>query len=234
MKHRINPFALVESMNLFCVLSDTSQNRVSSFALLVTQGKVHTIWTSLWLMGEDVLLHSRKPKRAGDAAYTRKQIRLVDGIQRKRPSQGVPSDPSPTRDSANLFLCCWDDLLSQELQIVICATNAGIGILKAGELSQGTMSWFQFRSLMATSVNGGQLVACAVSYTFWLSSRKVLRYITGDSDSLHGKIEMVLLSVVKVRISASLSFYLSDLQVFLSYAFIVHRRDVVCNVIKSS
>ena len=35
LKHRIDPLTLAESINLFCVLSDASQNRVSSFALLL-------------------------------------------------------------------------------------------------------------------------------------------------------------------------------------------------------
>ena len=38
------------------------------------------------------------------------------------------------------------------------------------------MSWFQSRSLMATSANGGQPEACAFSNIFWYSWEKVLRY----------------------------------------------------------
>ena len=106
LEYRINPLALVKSMNLFCVLPDTSQKWVSSFALLVTQGKIHTIGTSLWLMGEDVLLHSWKPERARHAANPWKEIRPVDGIQRKQPGQRIPSDPTPARNSGTFLLCC--------------------------------------------------------------------------------------------------------------------------------
>ena len=80
LEYRINPLALVEIMNLFCVLPDISQKWVSSFILLVTQRKVHVVRQTLWLMGENVLLYSGKPERTGHAAYTGKQIRLVDGI----------------------------------------------------------------------------------------------------------------------------------------------------------
>lgn len=82
-------------------------------------------------MREDILLHAGKPKRAGYAVHTGKQVRLVDGIQRKQPSKGVPSDPSPPRNSVNLFLCRWNNLLGKELQIVVCTTSAGIGIFES-------------------------------------------------------------------------------------------------------
>ena len=72
LEYRINPLALVESMNLFCVLPDTSQKWGSSFVLLVTQGKVHVVRQTLRLMGEDVLLYSGKPERTGHAPYTGK------------------------------------------------------------------------------------------------------------------------------------------------------------------
>ena len=72
LEYRINPLALVESMNLFCVLPDTSQKWVSSFVLLITQRKVHVVRQTLRLMEEDVLLYSGKPKRARYATYTGK------------------------------------------------------------------------------------------------------------------------------------------------------------------
>ena len=37
LEYRINALALVEGMNLFCVLSDTLKNRVSGLALLISQ-----------------------------------------------------------------------------------------------------------------------------------------------------------------------------------------------------
>ena len=72
LEYRINPLALIESMNLFCVLPDISQKWVSSFILFVTQRKVHVVRQTLWLMGENVLLYSRKPERTGHAPYTGK------------------------------------------------------------------------------------------------------------------------------------------------------------------
>ena len=36
LEHGVNALALIEGVNLLCVLSDTSQNRVSGFAFLVT------------------------------------------------------------------------------------------------------------------------------------------------------------------------------------------------------
>ena len=82
-------------------------------------------------MREDILLHAGKPKRAGYAVHTGKQVRLVDGIQRKQPSQGVTSDSSPTRDSVNLFLCRWYNLLGDELQIVVRTTGARLSIFES-------------------------------------------------------------------------------------------------------
>ena len=83
LEHCVNALALIEGVNLLCVLSNTSQSRVSSFALLVPQGEIHAVRPALWLMGEDILLHSRKPERAGHAAHTGEQICLIDGVQRK-------------------------------------------------------------------------------------------------------------------------------------------------------
>ena len=117
LEYRINPLALVESMYLFCVLPDTSQKWVSSFVLLVAQRKVHVVRQTLWLMGEDVLLYSRKPERIGRAPYTEKQVRLVDGIQRKQPGQRIPSNSAPSWNAGNFSLCRWDDRLGQEPQI---------------------------------------------------------------------------------------------------------------------
>ena len=68
LEYRINPLALVKDMNLFRVLSDTLKDRVPGLALLISQGKVHMIWPTLWFMGEDVLLHSGKPERSRHTA----------------------------------------------------------------------------------------------------------------------------------------------------------------------
>ena len=46
----VNALASIEGVNLLCVLSDISQNLVSSFALLVTQGEIHAVRPALWLM----------------------------------------------------------------------------------------------------------------------------------------------------------------------------------------
>lgn len=79
----VNALASIEGVNFLCVLSNISQNRVSSFTLFVPQGEIHAVRPEIWLMGEDILLHSRKPERAGHAAHTGKQICLIDGVQRK-------------------------------------------------------------------------------------------------------------------------------------------------------
>ena len=137
LEHCVNALASIEGVNLLCVLPNTSQNRVSSFVLLVTQGEIHAVQPALWFVGEDVLLHSRKPERTGYAAHPRKQIRLVDGIQRKQPCQRVPGDPTPGRRTSNLLLCRWNNLLSEESKIVICATSAGNGIFESGRTIPG-------------------------------------------------------------------------------------------------
>lgn len=145
------------------------------FALLISQKKVHTIRPALWLIGKDVLLHVGKPEGTGHAVHSGKQNRPVDGVQSEQPGQRIPSDASPTRDSVELFLCRRNDLPGQKPQIVILAVGAGARVLKAGGLSQDTISWFQSRSLTATSVNSGQPAACVISYTLWPSAEKVLR-----------------------------------------------------------
>ena len=83
LKHRVDSLGLIEGLNLFRILPDAPQNWVSDFALLVPQGEIHAVRPALWLMGEDILLHSRKPERAGHAAHTGEQICLIDGVQRK-------------------------------------------------------------------------------------------------------------------------------------------------------
>lgn len=70
-KHGVDPLALIEGQDLFCVLPDSSQERVSSFALLVSQGEVHTVRQALRFMGENVLLYPGEPERAGYAACAR-------------------------------------------------------------------------------------------------------------------------------------------------------------------
>ena len=72
LKHRVDPLGLIEYLNLFCVLPDIPQNRIPGLALLISQGKVHTVRPTLWLVGEDVLLHAGKPEGAGHAPYTGK------------------------------------------------------------------------------------------------------------------------------------------------------------------
>ena len=72
LKHRVDPFVLEEGLDIFCVLADASQDRISGLALLISQRKVHAIWPLFRLMGEDILFHTWKPERAGHAPYTRK------------------------------------------------------------------------------------------------------------------------------------------------------------------
>ena len=119
LEHRVDPFALVISAYLFGVLLNRAQDRILGFALLIPQRKVHTIWPTLWLMGKDVLLHTRKPEGAGHAAHPGKHVRLVDGVQSEQPGQRIPGNSTPTRNAAKLFLCRRNDLLGQKPQIVI-------------------------------------------------------------------------------------------------------------------
>ena len=103
LKHRVDPLGLIEYLNLFCVLPDIPQDLVSRFALLVTQGKVHTIWPPLRFMGEDILFHTGKPEGTGHAAHPGKEICLADGIQRKQTCQRIPSNSAPARGPAISF-----------------------------------------------------------------------------------------------------------------------------------
>ena len=130
MEHCVNALTLIKSTNLFRALSDISQNRVAGFALLIAQRKVHAVRPTLRFVGEDVVLHSGKPERAGHAAHPRKQIRPVDGVQGEQTGQRVAYDPSPGRNSGNFLLCRWDNPLGQKTQIVIRAAGAGFGIFK--------------------------------------------------------------------------------------------------------
>lgn len=131
LKKRIDPLGSIEGINLLRVLSNTLQNLVSSFALLVPQGEIYAVWLTLWFVRKDVLLHSRKPERVGDAAYTGKQVRLVDGIQRKQPRQRIPHDPTLGWHTINLLLCRWDDFFGQKPQIVVRITSAGLSIFES-------------------------------------------------------------------------------------------------------
>ena len=72
LKHRVDPLALIEGLDLLCVLPDTPQNRIPGLALLVSQGEVHAVRPTLWLIGEDIVLHSGKPERARHTAHPRK------------------------------------------------------------------------------------------------------------------------------------------------------------------
>ena len=131
LKHRVDPLGLIECLNLFCVLPDIPQDLVSRFALLVTQGKVHTIWPPLRFMGEDILFHTGKPEGTGHAAHPGKEICLADGIQRKQTCQRIPGDPPPPGGSGEFPLCRWDDLLSQKPQIFVRTTGAGLSIFES-------------------------------------------------------------------------------------------------------
>ena len=131
LEHRVDPFALVISAYLLGVRLNCAQDRILGFALLISQRKVHTIRQVLWLVGEDVLLHTGKPEGAGHAAHPGKQVRLVDGIQSEQPSQRIPGDPPPTRNAAKLFLCRRNDLLGQKPQIVVRPAGAGVRVFES-------------------------------------------------------------------------------------------------------
>ena len=67
MERCVNALASIEGVNFLCVLSNISQNRVSSFTLFVPQGEIHAVWPTLWLVEEDIVFHSGKPERARHA-----------------------------------------------------------------------------------------------------------------------------------------------------------------------
>ena len=131
LKYRVDPLTLIEGLDLLCVLPDTPQDRIPGRALLVPQGEVHAVRSALRRMGEEVLLHAGKPEGAGHAAHPGEQICPVDGIQGKEPRQGVSGDPTPTRDSVNLLLCRWNNLLGEEAQIFVRTTGAGLSIFES-------------------------------------------------------------------------------------------------------
>ena len=137
LKHRVDPLGLIERLDLLRILPDIPQDRVPGLALFVSQGEVDAVWLALGLVGKDVLLHAGKPEGAGHAAHPGKQIRPVDGVQGEQPGQGVPGDPTPAWDSANLFLCYWDDLLGQEPQVVVRAAGTGLGVFEGGRTVPG-------------------------------------------------------------------------------------------------
>lgn len=128
---------MIEGLDLLRILPDAPQDWVPGLALLVPQGEVDAVRPALGLIGEEVLLHAGKPEGAGHAAHPGKQIRLVEGVQGEQPGQGVPGDPAPTRNSGKLLLCCWDDLLGQQPQIVVRAAGAGLGVFEGGRTVPG-------------------------------------------------------------------------------------------------
>ena len=131
MEHRVDPPAMVISAYLLGVRLNRAQDRILGFALLISQREIYAVRLVLWLMGEDVLLHSGKPKGAGHTAHPGKQICLVDGVQSKQPGQRVPGDAPPTRNAAKLFLCRRNDLLGQKPQIVVRPAGAGVRIFES-------------------------------------------------------------------------------------------------------
>lgn len=72
LKHRVDPLALIEGLNLLRILPDAPQDWVPGLALLVPQGEVDAVRPAFGLMGEEVLLHAGKPEGAGHATYTGK------------------------------------------------------------------------------------------------------------------------------------------------------------------
>ena len=79
----------------------------------VPQGEVYAVRPALRLVGEDVLLETRKPQRTGHAPHPGEHIRLANGIQGEQPRQGVPGDPPPRRRAGQFFLRLRHDLLHQ-------------------------------------------------------------------------------------------------------------------------
>ena len=103
LKHRVDPLGLIECLNLFCVLPDIPQDLVSRFALLVTQGKVHTIWPPLRFMEkiysftlgnqrEPDMLPTLEKRSVWQMAYNaNRPAREYPAIPRHRGVRGVPS-----------------------------------------------------------------------------------------------------------------------------------------------
>src|SRR5699024_7849224 len=68
LEHCVDPPALVISAYLLGVLLNCAKDRIPGFALLISQREIDAVRPALWLMGEDVLLHTRKPEGAGHTA----------------------------------------------------------------------------------------------------------------------------------------------------------------------
>lgn len=137
LEHRVDPPALVISAYLLGVRLNRAQDRILGFALLISQREIYAVRLVLWLMGEDVLLHSGKPEGAGHAAHPGKQICLVDGVEGKQPGQRISGDAPPARNAAKLFLCRRNNLLGQKPQIVVRAAGAGVRVFESGRAVPG-------------------------------------------------------------------------------------------------
>lgn len=57
------------------------QNWIAGLGLPVPQGEIDAVRPAFRLVGEDVLLETRKPQRTGHAPYPGEHIRPIDGVQ---------------------------------------------------------------------------------------------------------------------------------------------------------
>ena len=109
----LDPLSQKVGMDRLCVLLNGFQDRIAGLGLPVPQGEVYAVRPALRLVGEDVLLETRKPQRTGHAPHPGEHIRLANGIQGEQPRQGVPGDPPPRRRAGQFFLRLRHDLLHQ-------------------------------------------------------------------------------------------------------------------------
>ena len=69
LEHRVDAFALVKSLDLFCISLYCFQNRIAGLGLFVPQREIYAVWPALRLVGEDVLFEARKPQGTRHAPH---------------------------------------------------------------------------------------------------------------------------------------------------------------------
>ena len=94
----VDAFTLVKSLDLLCIFLNRFQDWITGLGLPVPQGEVRTVRPPFRLIGEDVLLETRKPQGTGHALYPREHIRPVDN-----PAKEYPAIPRHAGDSASSF-----------------------------------------------------------------------------------------------------------------------------------
>ena len=69
LEHCVDAFVLVKTLNLLCIFLNRFQDWITGLGLPVPQGEVRTVRPPFRLIGEDVLLETRKPQGTGHAPH---------------------------------------------------------------------------------------------------------------------------------------------------------------------